>query len=157
MFKGDIMLEIKNLKVRVVETDKEILNNFNLNIGSGEVHVIMGPNGTGKSTLAKTILGHYKFEVLDGDILFEGKKINDLKTNERAKLGIFLAMQDPTEIEGVTNSEFLRTALNEVTGEKTNLYEFIKTVEKAYDEVKLSKDMIHRSVNKGFSGGEKKI
>ncbi len=150
------MLEIKNLKVRVVETDKEILNNFNLNIGSGEVHVIMGPNGTGKSTLAKTILGHYKFEVLDGDILFEGKKINDLKTNERAKLGIFLAMQDPTEIEGVTNSEFLRTALNEVTGEKTNLYEFIKTVEKAYDEVKLSKDMIHRSVNKGFSGGEKK-
>ena len=150
------MLVIKDLKVKVSDTDKVILDNFNLSINEGEVHVIMGPNGTGKSTLAKTILGHYKFEVECGDIEFYGKRLNDLSTDERAKLGIFLAMQDPTEIEGVSNSEFLRTALGEVSGSKVNLYEFITSIEKAYDDVSLNKDMLHRFVNKGFSGGEKK-
>ncbi len=150
------MLEVKNLSVKVKDSNKIILNNFNLNIGEGEVHVIMGPNGTGKSTLAKSILSHYKFEIVDGEILFNKEKLNNLSTDEVAKRGIFLAMQDPTEIEGVTNSEFLRTALGEVSGNKVNLYQFIKDIEKSYKDVKLSEDMLHRSINKGFSGGEKK-
>ncbi len=150
------MFCIKNLKVQVNDSDKVILDNFNLNIGNGEVHVIMGPNGTGKSTLAKTIMGHYKFKVLDGSISFLDDDITNLSTEERARRGIFLAMQDPTEIDGVSNSEFLRVSLGEVTGEKVNLYKFVKSVEEAFDDVKLSHDMLHRAVNKGFSGGEKK-
>ncbi len=150
------MLSIKNLKVQVNDTSKVILDNFNLDIDKGEVHVIMGPNGTGKSTLAKTIMGHYKFEVLDGSIKFLDEDITNLSTTERARRGIFLSMQDPTEIDGVSNSEFLRTALTEITKEKVNLYQFIRQVEASYDDVNLSKDMLHRSVNKGFSGGEKK-
>ena len=150
------MLNIKNLKVQVEDTDKIILDGFNLDINNGEIHVIMGPNGTGKSTLAKTIMGHYKFKILDGSISFMDEDITSLSTEERARRGIFLTMQDPTEIDGVSNSEFLRTALGEITGKKVNLYKFIKSVEEAYDDVSLSRDMLHRAVNKGFSGGEKK-
>ena len=95
------MLEIKNLDVKVKNEDKVILNKLSLNINKGEVHVIMGPNGTGKSTLSKVITGYYKYEVTGGDILFEGKSILDLTTDERARLGIFLAMQDPISIEGL--------------------------------------------------------
>ena len=150
------MLEIKDLDVKVKNEDKVILNKLSLNINKGEVHVIMGPNGTGKSTLSKVITGYYKYEVTGGDILFEGKSILDLTTDERARLGIFLAMQDPISIEGLNNSEFLKTAISETTGEKVGLFEFIKTLEKEMKNLKLNESMLHRSLNQGFSGGEKK-
>ncbi len=149
------MLKIENLNVKVKDTDTLILDNFNLNINKSEVHVIMGPNGTGKSTLSKAIMGHYKFDV-DGKILFNGEDISKLEVNERAKKGIFLCMQDPTVIEGVSNSEFLRTARNEITGEKVNLFKFIKDMELSMKDVGLDSSMLHRSLNSGFSGGEKK-
>ena len=152
----EIMLEIKDLDVKVKNEDKVILNKLSLNINKGEVHVIMGPNGTGKSTLSKVITGYYKYEVTGGDILFEGKSILDLTTDERARLGIFLAMQDPISIEGLSNSEFLKTAISETTGEKVGLFEFIKTLEKEMKNLKLNESMLHRSLNQGFSGGEKK-
>jgi len=150
------MLEVQNISVVIKDLEKEVLTNFSLSIGSGEVHAIMGPNGTGKSTLAKTIMGHYKYRVTSGSISFYSKDITTLTVDERARLGIFLGMQDPTEIEGVTNSEFLRTALKEVTGQKVNLYTFICDMEKNMKELKLNESMLHRSLNKGFSGGEKK-
>ena len=150
------MLEVKNITARVKDSDIDILKDFNLEINEGEVHVIMGPNGTGKSTLSKVIMGHYNYEVNDGDILVVGKSILDMEVSERAKMGIFLCMQDPTVIEGVSNSEFLRTALSEVTGEHVNLYSFIKDMEKSMNDVSLDANMLHRSINAGFSGGEKK-
>lgn len=150
------MLNINNLSVKVIDSDINILNKLNLEIGNGEVHAIMGPNGTGKSTLAKIIMGHYQYEVTGGNIKYNGKDITKLSVDERAKLGIFLSMQDPTVIDGVSNSEFIRTAQNEINGSKTNLYEFIKSMESSLDDLKLDSNMIHRSINKDFSGGEKK-
>ncbi len=150
------MIEINNLCAKIKDTDKEILNGVSLNIKPGEVHAIMGPNGTGKSTLSKVILGNYMYEVTDGDILFSGESIINLSVYERARKGIFLCMQDPTVIDGVSNSEFLRTALGEVNGEKVNLYTFIKSMEDTMKKVELDSSMLHRSLNKGFSGGEKK-
>ena len=148
------MLEIKDLTVKV--DNKIILDNFNLNINENEVHVIMGPNGVGKSTLTKVIMAEPDYKVIKGDILYKGESILSLTTDKRARLGIFLAMQNPLEINGVTNADFLRTALSSKEGKNTNLYSFIKTVEKAQNELNMPNEMIHRSVNKGFSGGEKK-
>lgn len=150
------MLEIKNISCSVVDSDYSILEDFSLTIKEGEIHVIMGPNGTGKSTLSKVIMGHYQYEVTKGDILLDGESILDLTVDERAKKGLFLCMQDPTVIEGVSNSEFLRTARGSITGEKVNLYTFIKDMEKAMADVGLDSNMLHRSLNQGFSGGEKK-
>ena len=150
------MLEIKNISCSIVDSDVNILEDFSLNIKEGETHVIMGPNGTGKSTLAKVIMGHYKYEVNSGDILIDGESILDLDVDERAKKGLFLCMQDPTVIDGVSNSEFLRTALGSLTGEKVNLYSFIKDMEGSMEDVSLDNSMLHRSLNMGFSGGEKK-
>ena len=150
------MLSIKNLVVSLKNEDKKILDGLSLEVGNGEVHAIMGPNGTGKSTLSKAIMGHFLFEVNDGEILFNGIKINDLSVDERAKLGIFLAMQDPTVVEGVTNSEFLKSAYEEQTGKHIDYFKFINDVNKSLDDLKFSRDMIHRHVNAGFSGGEKK-
>lgn len=150
------MLKITDLSTRVVDSDINILDKLNLEINDGEIHAIMGPNGTGKSTLAKTIMGNYQYEVIDGDISFDGKSLLKLSVDERAKLGIFLSMQDPTVIDGVSNSEFIRTAMNSVSGEKTNLYQFIKDMESNMKDLKLDVNMTHRSLNKDFSGGEKK-
>ena len=150
------MLEIKKINCSIKDSDLNVLKDFSLKIGKGETHVIMGPNGTGKSTLAKAIMGHYKYDVTSGDIKVDGKSILELSTDERAKLGLFLCMQDPTVIEGVSNSEFLRTAISSTTGEKVNLYTFITEMEKSMREVKLDSNMLHRSLNMGFSGGEKK-
>ena len=150
------MLEIKKLSAKVKDSDLDILKDFNLKIKDGEIHAIMGPNGTGKSTLSKTIMGHYMYEVISGDIIFNKESLLGLDVDERAKRGIFLSMQDPTVIDGVSNSEFLRTARGELTGEKVNLYTFIKDMETAMNDIKLDSSMLHRSINKGFSGGEKK-
>lgn len=150
------MLKIDKISCSLKNNDNKILEALSLTINDGETHVIMGPNGTGKSTLSKVIMGHYNFELNSGDILLDGESIIDLSVDERAKKGLFLCMQDPTVIEGVSNSEFLRTARNSITGEKVNLYTFIKDMEKAMSDVKLDNSMLHRSLNSGFSGGEKK-
>ncbi|MBR2828578.1 MAG: Fe-S cluster assembly ATPase SufC [Bacilli bacterium] len=150
------MLEINHLTCSVKDTDYSILDNFSLKIMDGEVHVIMGPNGAGKSTLSKVIMGHYQYEVHSGDILFDGESILNLEVYERSKKGIFLCMQDPTVIDGVSNSEFLRTARSSITGEKVNLFTFMKDLETGMKELSLDSGMMHRSLNKGFSGGEKK-
>ena len=116
----------------------------------------MGPNGTGKSTLSKVIMGNYKYELMGGDILFNGDLLNNLPVNERAKKGIFLAMQDPTVVDGVTNSEFLKTANREITGENIDYFKFLDEVNKSIEDLEFDKDMLYRHLNKGFSGGEKK-
>ena len=150
------MLEIRNLCVNIKNSDVQILKGVFLNIKPGEVHAIMGPNGTGKSTLSKAIMGNYMYEITEGKINFNGEDIVKLPVYDRARKGIFLCMQDPTVIDGVSNSEFLRTAMGEVSGEKVNLYSFIKSMETAMGDVELDSSMLHRSLNKGFSGGEKK-
>lgn len=148
------MLIIKDLTVYANE--KLVLNKLNLTINDGETHVIMGPNGAGKSTLTKVVLGDSNYKVTSGDIIYNGKSILNYTTDERARLGIFLAMQLPLEIDGVTNSDFLRTALSAKENKNVNLYEFIKKIDEASSELLIPSSMIHRSVNKGFSGGEKK-
>lgn len=148
------ILKIINLCVNI--EDKIILNNFNLEIKSGEIHAIMGPNGTGKSTLSKVIMGDPTYTVVSGEIYFDDIQINNLQVDERARLGIFLGMQMPIEIEGVTNADFLRTALFNREKENFKLFPFVKKLDKTVESLKINKDMIHRSVNKGFSGGERK-
>ncbi len=147
-------LIIKNLSVEV--NHKQILKNLNLEINSGEIHAIMGPNGTGKSTLTKVIMGDRNYKVTEGEILFDGKKLNDLTTDERARLGIFLGLQMPLEIEGVSNADFMRSALHAKEGNDFKLFSFIKDMDKYVEKLKMNKDMIHRGVNQGFSGGERK-
>lgn len=150
------MLSIKNINVSLKNENKKIIKDLSLEINDGETHAIMGPNGTGKSTLAKVIMGHYLFALTGGEIFFNGTKLNNLTTDERAKLGIFLAMQDPTVIDGVTNSEFLKTSSEEITGKHIDYFKFITEVNNSLKDLEFSKDMIHRHVNAGFSGGEKK-
>ncbi len=147
-------IEIKDLEVLI--NDKKVLNKLNLEINPGEIHVIMGPNGVGKSTLSKVLMGSEDYKVEKGDILVDGNSIKKLKTDERAKLGMFLSFQNPIDIEGVTNSEFLKVAINERREEPIGLYDFIKEIEQSFDELDLKKEMMHRSVNQNFSGGEKK-
>ena len=143
--------------INVISKDKkEILKDFSLEIGKGEIHVIMGPNGTGKSTLSKVIMGSRDYIVASGDMLVDGDSILPLSTTERSRKGIFLAMQSPMEIDGVTNQDFLRTAISQKNQERIGLYQFIQDCEKATEELKMNKDLIHRSLNVGFSGGEKK-
>jgi len=150
------MLNIKNISVKVKDIDKTILKDLSLSINDSEVHAIMGPNGAGKSTLSKIIMNHYQYELTNGQIYYNDVLLNNLSTDKIANLGIFYAFQSPTEIEGVSNSEFLRTALSQKTNKNVNLYEFIKSMEESMDDLKLDKSMLHRSLNKGFSGGEKK-
>lgn len=147
-------LAINNLEVKV--DDRIILNNLNLTIGDGEVHAIMGPNGVGKSTLSRVIMGDSNYKVVNGDILYNGSSIKDLTPDARSRLGIFLAMQDPIAIDGVSNQDFLRTALSSKNGKNIGLYDFIVSCEKATKELEMDSNMIHRNLNCGFSGGEKK-
>lgn len=149
-------LKIENLTVKAIDDGKIILKDFNLEIKSGEIHAIMGPNGTGKSTLTKVIMGDPNYKIVKGKIIYSGEVINNLKVNERALRGIFLGMQMPLEIEGVTNADFLRSAIRNKEKENFKLLSFVKEVEKLTKKLKMDKDMIHRGVNDGFSGGERK-
>ncbi|UDI78784.1 Fe-S cluster assembly ATPase SufC [Staphylococcus taiwanensis] len=149
-------LEIKDLHVSI--EDKEILKGVNLTVNTGEIHAIMGPNGTGKSTLSSAIMGHPTYEVTQGEVLLDGVNILELEVDERAKAGLFLAMQYPSEITGVTNADFMRSAINAKRGEgqEINLMQFIKKLDKEMDFLDIDKDMAQRYLNEGFSGGEKK-
>ena len=147
-------LIIKDLSVSI--DGKKILSNFNLDINSKEIHVIMGPNGTGKSTLSKVIMGDDNYRVTNGEIFYNDILLNDLSTDERARLGIFLGMQSPIEIEGVTNADMLRTAISSKDKDNFKLFDFIKELDKNVEYLNMNKDMIHRGVNVGFSGGERK-
>ncbi|HCZ1998691.1 TPA: Fe-S cluster assembly ATPase SufC [Staphylococcus aureus] len=149
-------LEIKDLHVSI--EDKEILKGVNLTINTDEIHAIMGPNGTGKSTLSSAIMGHPSYEVTKGEVLLDGVNILGLEVDERAKAGLFLAMQYPSEITGVTNADFMRSAINakREEGQEINLMQFIKKLDKNMDFLDIDKDMAQRYLNEGFSGGEKK-
>lgn len=147
-------LVIKNLHANV--EGKEILKGVNLTIKSGEVHAIMGPNGTGKSTLAAIIMGHPKYTVTAGSITLNGQEILEMEVDKRAQAGLFLGMQYPSEIAGITNSDFIRAAINSTSTEKESLIKFIRRLDGAIDELKMNSDMTSRYLNEGFSGGEKK-
>ncbi len=147
-------LKIENLYANV--DGKEILKGVNLEINSGEVHAIMGPNGTGKSTLSAVIMGNPKYTVTAGKITLDGEDVLSMEVDERARLGLFLAMQYPSEIAGITNSDFIRSAMKSQEKDAGTLFKYIKKLEGSIDELKMDKSMANRYLNEGFSGGEKK-
>jgi Fe-S cluster assembly ATP-binding protein len=152
------LLEIKDLRARV--EDKEILKGIDLTVNAGEVHAVMGPNGSGKSTLAQVLAGNPAYEVTGGSIIYDGKNVLEMEPEERAQAGLFMAFQYPVEIPGVSNAYFLRTAYNEIRKakglEEVDPLEFLDIMEQRLKLVDIDPDMQHRSVNAGFSGGEKK-
>ena len=151
------VLKISDLRASV--EDKEILKGVNLEIKGGEIHAIMGPNGTGKSTLSQVVMGHPKYEVLGGEVTLNSEDVLEMEVDERARAGLFLAMQYPSEIPGVTNSDFLRMSMRArlEEGEKEqSLIKFIRELDGAIDTLNMNPDMAHRYLNEGFSGGEKK-
>ena len=148
------MLKINDLSV--VVDNKEILHNFNLDIKLGEVHAIMGPNGIGKSTICKVIMGDPNYLVTNGSIIFDAKDLIKMDVTERARAGIFLLNQAPIEIPGVTNAEMLRLALSQKSGEMVPIFEFNKKMENICKKLDIPKNFIHRGINEGMSGGERK-
>jgi len=150
------VLKIEDLRSSI--EGKEILKGFNLEIKGGEIHAIMGPNGTGKSTLASTLMGHPKYEVQSGSVTLDGEDVLEMGVDERALAGLFLAMQYPSEISGVTNADFLRSAINARRGEgnEISLIKFIRQMEAKMKELEMDPQFMHRYLNEGFSGGEKK-
>ncbi len=151
-------LEIKDLHVSVATEgeDKEILRGVDLTIRAGETHAIMGPNGSGKSTLAYSIAGHPKYQITSGSVTLDGEDVLAMSVDERARAGLFLAMQYPVEVPGVTVSNFLRTAKTAVDGKAPNLRHWVKEVRSAMADLKMDPAFAERNVNEGFSGGEKK-
>ena len=147
-------LKIENLHVSI--DDKEILKGINLTVNSNEIHALMGPNGNGKSTLLAAIMGHPKYNVTSGSITLDGKDVFSMSVDERSRAGLFLAMQYPQEIPGVTNSDFLRAAMNARSEKPVSLFKFIKEMEKNIADLQMKPDLAHRFLNEGFSGGEKK-
>ena len=151
------MLKINNLyTIAEDDNDKKILNGLNLEINPGEIHVIMGPNGSGKSTLANTILNNPRYIVTQGNIEFEGKDITNMRTNEIAKLGIFMSFQTPEEIPGITLAHFLKSTKKSITGEKQSIVELSKEISDNMNKLDMNKSYLNRDFNVGFSGGEKK-
>ncbi|MDY6054480.1 Fe-S cluster assembly ATPase SufC [Micrococcus sp.] len=151
-------LQITDLHVQI-ETDngpKEILKGLTLTINTGETHAIMGPNGSGKSTLASTIAGHPRYEVTSGSITLDGEDVLEMSVDERAQAGLFLAMQYPVEIPGVTMTNFLRTAKTAIDGQAPSLRTWTKDVKGAFEALQIDPAFMNRNVNEGFSGGEKK-
>ncbi|ARF16626.1 Fe-S cluster assembly ATPase SufC [Sporosarcina sp. P3] len=150
------ILEIKDLHVQI--EDKEILKGVTLTINTNEIHAIMGPNGTGKSTLASAIMGHPKYEVTSGSITLDGEDVLAMEVDERARAGLFLAMQYPSEITGVTNADFLRSGVNarREEGDEISLMKFIREMDSKMEVLEMEEDMATRYLNEGFSGGEKK-
>ncbi len=151
-------LEIKNLHVSVTTDQgaKQILRGVDLTISSGETHAVMGPNGSGKSTLAYSVAGHPKYEITDGEILLDGENVLEMSVDERARAGLFLAMQYPVEVPGVSVSNFLRTAKTAISGEAPALREWVGDLKTAMKNLRMDSDFTERNVNEGFSGGEKK-
>ena len=149
-----MILEIKNLNVSV--EGKQIIKNLNLKLESGNIHTLMGPNGSGKSTLANTLMGHPKYEITSGNLILDGEDITELEPDERAKKGIFLSFQYPHEIPGITITNFLLTALENVKGEKPSMLEFKKLLDSKLDLLNINPKFLTRYLNEGFSGGEKK-
>lgn len=147
---------IDGLKANV--EGKEILKGLSLEIKGGEIHAIMGPNGTGKSTLASALMGHPKYEVTEGTVTLDGEDVLEMAVDERARAGLFLAMQYPSEITGVTNADFLRSAMNVRRGEgnEISLIKFIRQMEAKMKQLEMNPEFMHRYLNEGFSGGEKK-
>ena len=150
------MLKLDNLKLYNNIANKQILDNFNLEIKDGEIHAIMGPNGIGKSTLTKIIMAHPDYKLESGKIYFDDNLINDKEVDEIAKMGIFVSFQNPIEIDGVTNNDFLKLALENKLNKKVNLYDFINLMEKNRKDLEIPKEFINRYVNEKASGGEKK-
>lgn len=150
------VLTITDLKANV--EGKEIVKGLSLEVKGGEVHAIMGPNGTGKSTLSSALMGHPKYEVTDGSVTLNGEDVLEMGVDERARAGLFLAMQYPSEITGVTNADFLRSAINARRGEgnEISLIKFIRQMEAKMKELDMNPEFAHRYLNEGFSGGEKK-
>ncbi len=154
MAQKDNLLEIRNLHVSI--ENKEILKGLNLTVRQGEIHALMGPNGTGKSTLANAIMGHPDYTVTEGEVLLEGQNILELSPDERARRGLFLAFQYPSAIPGVTLSNFLRLAVNSVRGEELHVLEFHKLLRQKMKMLEVDASFAKRYLNDGFSGGEKK-
>ncbi len=154
------MLEIKNLHAVVEGEDIEILKGVNLKVNAGEIHAIMGPNGSGKSTLSKVVSGHPEYEITEGEILFNGEDITEMDADERAHLGLFLAFQYPVEVPGITNKTLLREAYNTIARandrEELDPLEFEDYIESKLDVIDMKDEFLSRSINTGFSGGEKK-
>lgn len=151
-------LEIKDLHAEVDAEDesKEILTGVNLTVRSGEIHAFMGPNGSGKSTLAYAIAGHPKYRVTSGSVLLDGEEVLEMSVDERARAGLFLAMQYPVEVPGVSMSNFLRSAATATRGEAPQVRHWVKEVKQAMNNLEIDQSFSERSVNEGFSGGEKK-
>lgn len=149
-------LTINDLHVSIEE--KEILKGVNLEVKGGEIHAIMGPNGTGKSTLAQALMGHPRYEVTGGSVSLDGEDLLEMEVDERARKGLYLAMQYPSEISGVTNSDFLRSAVNARRGEgnELSIMKFMKQLDKKMDQLEIDESFANRYLNEGFSGGEKK-
>lgn len=150
------LLNIKGLHAKIADEDKEILHGVDLAVGKGEIHVLMGPNGAGKSTLGYTIMGSPEYEITEGTVTFDGEDITGFSPDKAAKKGLFLTFQNPIEIPGISLSNFIRSAMEQITGEKIRIWDFKKKLEAALRVLEMDEEYAKRDLNVGFSGGEKK-